>query len=462
MQLWKHQQEMADWFSKRQAGMFAADMGTGKSAAAIESVRGMNKVLICCPVAVGAAWEKQFRLFDPDRNVLILTRHSIKKRAEILKACRSTRMAVVINYEVVWNENMAPALMGTAWDAIILDESHRIKSATGRASRWLSNLAAKQPGARRLCLTGTPMPHSPLDIFGQFRFLDPRVFGTSFVRMRGRYADTHPMFPSKTIRWKNQAELAAKMDANSWRVTADEVLDLPDAIHETLPVSLTARAMKAYRQLERDCVAELESGNVVVGNALTKLLRLGQMTSGYVPVEREDGTTRLTLIDGMPAKAAALEEWMSDLPVNEPVVVFCRFSADIREVHAVCRRLGRTCGELSGGSSGLQAWQASETTVLAVQIASGGVGIDLTRACYAVYYSMTWSLGDYEQSLARLRRPGQTRCCRYYHIVAGKTVDEDIYKALRERKDVVESVVARLTKRILVESAEEASQEDDE
>lgn len=461
MELWKHQREMAEWFSQRQAGMFAADMGTGKSAAAIEAVRGMDKVLICCPVAVGSAWEKQFKLFDPDRNALILTRYPVKKRAELLRACLSKRMAAVINYEVIWMEDMAPAIMGTAWDAIILDESHRIKSATGRASRWLSNLASKQPAARRLCLTGTPMPHSPLDIFGQFRFLDPRIFGTSFVRMRSRYADTHPTFPSKTIRWKNQAELAAKIDANSWRVTADEVLDLPDVLHQTINVTLTPRAMTAYRQLERDCVAVLEKGQVLAANTLTKLLRLGQMTGGYAAISRDDGTAQLSLVDGLPAKAAALENWMADLPENEPVVIFCRFSADINEVHAVCRRLGRTSAELSGGNNGLKAWQECEAAVLAVQIQSGGVGIDLTRSCYAVYYSMSWSLGDYEQSLARLRRPGQTRCCRYYHLVADGTVDEDIYKALRERKDVVDSVVARLTKRIPVESGAATAMEDE-
>lgn len=452
MELWKHQQEMAQWMGQRQAGMFAADMGTGKSAAAIESIRGCDKVLICCPVAVGPAWEKQFGMFDPQRNVLLLTQYAVKKRAELIRACVSKRMVVVLNYEVVWMEAIAKTLVDVKWDAIVLDESHRIKAANGKASRWLAGLAAKHPTAKRLCLTGTPMPHSPLDLFGQFRFLDPRVFGTSHVRMRSRYADCDPIFPSKVRRWKNQTELAAKLDANSWRVTADEVLDLPEAIHETIPVQLTAKATRAYNELEKNCVAMLDKGEVIAVNTLTKLLRLGQMTGGYVPIPRADGRNQLTLVDGMPSKATALEEWMYDLPENEPIVVFCRFAADVAEVHAVARRLGRTSGELSGGRDDLKNWQDGHSTILSVQIASGGVGIDLTRAAYAVYYSMTWSLGDYEQSLARLRRPGQTRCCRYYHLVARGTVDEDIYKALRERKDVVESVVNRLTKRIPAES----------
>ena len=78
---------------------------------------------------------------------------------------------------------------------------------------------------------------------------------------------------------------------------------------------------------------------------------------------------------------------------------------------------------------------------------SGGVGIDLSRAAYAFYYSLGYSLGDYEQSLARLRRPGQTRCVRYYHLVCQGTVDEQVYAALRERRSVIEAVLQKLSSR---------------
>ena len=83
---------------------------------------------------------------------------------------------------------------------------------------------------------------------------------------------------------------------------------------------------------------------------------------------------------------------------------------------------------------------------------SGGVGIDCSRAAFAFYYSLGFSLGDYEQSLARLRRPGQTRMVRYYHLVAPGTVDEQVYAALRDRKHVIESVMTQLTKRTEVQA----------
>jgi SNF2 family DNA or RNA helicase len=113
----------------------------------------------------------------------------------------------------------------------------------------------------------------------------------------------------------------------------------------------------------------------------------------------------------------------------------------------VARELGREYAEVSGERKDLERWQRGDATILGVQIQSGGVGIDCSRACYAFYYSLTFSLGDYEQSLARLRRPGQTRCVRYYHLVATGTVDEQVYAALRARRNVIEAVLQNLSPR---------------
>jgi hypothetical protein len=113
----------------------------------------------------------------------------------------------------------------------------------------------------------------------------------------------------------------------------------------------------------------------------------------------------------------------------------------------MARRLGRTYAELSGEANDLATWQEGNATIIGVQIQSGGAGIDLSRSAYCFYFSLGFSLGDYEQSLARLRRPGQTRCVRYYHLVTQDTVDEQVYAALRERRSVVDAVLAKLSPR---------------
>ena len=423
---WRHQTESAAWAAERHAAMLALDMGTGKTFTALLSL-GLNG--------------------KPTTPVL-LHEGSNAKRAERLKQALLTAagktLVVVVNYDSVWRGELGKLIEATSWSAIVLDESHRIKSPGGKASRWLARLAAKHEHAKRLCLTGTPMPHSPLDLYGQCRFLDPSLLGTSFARMRARFAECDPRFPSKVRRWRNQEELSAKLDSISWRVTADEVLDLPDAIHETIPVELSPAVMRFYARLEAEMTAEIAAGTVTAANALTKLLRLAQATGGYC---RLDGGEGVVPIDGTPSKRMALQDRLEDLPVTEPVVVFCRFRSDLDDVAAAARELGREYAEVSGERKDLERWQAGDAVILGVQMQSGGVGIDCSRAAYAFYYSLGYSLGDYEQSLARLRRPGQTRCVRYYHLVCEGTVDEQVYAALRERRNVVESVLQKLSPR---------------
>lgn len=423
---WRHQSEAAAWAAERHAAMLALDMGTGKTFTALLSLGLDGRDMVPVMLHEGANVKRAEQL-----------------RQALLAACGRT-LVVVVNYDSVWRGDLGKLIESTPWAAIILDESHRIKSPGGRASRWLARLAAKHEHAKRLCLTGTPMPHSPLDLYGQFRFLDQQVFGTSYTRMRARYANCDTRFPSKVKSWKNQDELTGKLDAHSWRVTADEVLDLPPAIHETIPVELSPKVRRFYRQLEAEMTADIDAGTVTAVNALTKLLRLAQTTGGYC---RVDGTAGVTAIDGTPSKRLALQDRLEDLSETEPVVVFCRFSSDLDDVAAAARELGREYAEVSGERKDLERWQAGEATILGVQMQSGGVGIDLSRAAYAVYYSLGYSLGDYEQSLARLRRPGQTRCVRYYHLVCTGTVDEQVYAALRERRSVVEAVLQGLSSR---------------
>lgn len=427
MKPWEHQTSAADWSRARDASMLAMDMGTGKTLTAL--------------MATDFYWKKGVRFVG-------LCRGTNKKRAKDLAQALLTSgpTVVCVNYDSVWRGELAKAISGVHWQAIILDESHRIKSPSGKASRFLAGLAKKHARAKRLLLTGTPMPHSPLDLYGQFRFLDPSVFGTSYARMRARYAVTDRNFPSKVLEWMNQKELSEKLEANSWRVTSDEVLDLPDCIHETIPVDLRPKTKRVYAEIENEMVADIDAGVITASNALTKLLRLQQITSGYAAI---DGSVP-ALIDGTPEKILTLEDRISDLPKTEPIVVFCRFRHDLQEVEAMCRRMGRSYSEVSGAKKTLEQWQSGDTDVLGVQVQSGGTGIDLTRSAYCFYYSIGFSLGDYEQSLARILRPGQNRMVRYYHLCCTGTVDTRVYKALRDRKSVVESVLENLSSRVEV------------
>ncbi len=436
---WQHQREALAFVKDKPGSMLAMEMGTGKTKVAIDlmDTQDYRRVLIICPLSVVAGvWPGEFAKHSAAPwTVLPLARGSVKDKQAQAEAAllKSERAAVMINYESVWREPFGSWAKKQPWDLVVMDESHRCKTPGGVASRYCSRLSDRVP--QRLALTGTPMPHSPLDIYAQYRALDKAIYGTSYFRFKSRYAVMGGWNNQEIMGYQHQEEFQEKLYSIAYRVEAAGVLDLPPLLTVNRMCELGPKARKLYRTLERDFIADLEEGRITAVNALSQLLRLQQVTSGYARTEDD----RDVEVDT--TKADLLADLLEDMG-KEPVVVFARFKHDLEVVHRVARRLGRPSYEISGARKELSLWNEGGG-VLPVQIQSGGLGIDLTKARYAVYYRLGFSLGDYLQSRARLHRPGQERPVEIIHLIATQTVDEKVMAALAAREQVVESIMRR-------------------
>lgn len=423
-------------------------MGTGKTLMALTllSLWGARRSLVVCPLVVCDVWREQAEQHGfTDLEVVPLSRGSVARRLAKAQVAWSSgkRVLLVVNYESVWRKPLSQWLMKQQIDALICDEVHRAKAPQGAASKFLGRLA-DNACSRRLGLTGTPMPHGPLDVFAQYRVLKPSLFGWSFTRFRSQYAiiDSSPGFP-KLLGYRNLEQLGKRMSEVTYVV--GDVMGLEEPMHQRVLVDLNPKASRVYKQLDKELRADIEDGVVTsAANAMVRLLRLQQVTGGSAAVD-SDGATAAHRIDH--AKSDAVESLLTDMQAGEPVVVFCRFVADIDAVRESCAKLGISSSELSGHRKELDEWKAGKTQVLIAQVATGKEGIDLTRARYCIYYSLGYSLGDYEQSLKRVHRPGQTRRVSYYHLVARDTVDTMVYDALRRKKNVVEHVLDCMTEK---------------
>lgn len=450
--LWRHQTEALAFLASRyQDGHRAAalhiDMGGGKTRIVVEHVaqRGYRRVLVVCPKSVAPVWQAEIRRWWPRSDtpiVLDLSQGAISRRAQELGLYAGRpNMPVLIaitNYDAFWREPLRSAILRARFDLVVYDESHRLKTPGGKASLFAAYLRDRIP--HRLALTGTPMPHSPLDIYAQYRSLDVSVFGRSFAAFKARYAIMGGFEGRQVVAFQRLDELAAKVALLAYRVEPER-LDKPPATDAARYCYLEPQAARIYRELEEELVAEVEAGTVTAANALVKLLRLQQVTSGIV--RTEDGQEAQVST----AKREALAEVLDDLSPTEPVVVFCRFRSDLDTVHSVARALGRKSMEISGRRNELREWQEGKAPVLAVQMQAGALGVSMVRARYAVFYSLGYSLGDYQQARARLVRPGQARPVTFVHLLARGTVDEHVYQALEAKADVVEHVLRLLKPR---------------
>jgi len=423
------------------------EMGTGKSLTSVAIAarryqRGeIKRLLIVAPTSVCPVWPKEFEAAKIMYKIAVLEgpiQQRIKK-LESLSQWTDFLQVAVINYEATWR--MIDVLLAWKPDMVIADESQRIKNPSAQQSKAMHKLG--KIAKYKLILTGTPVQNAPLDFFSQYKFLDDSIFGTSYYAFRARYAVMGGYGGHEIIRYQNLDELIQKAHSIAFRVKKEEALDLPDQIDEYMYCELEPKARRIYEEIKEDSYTELENSEITVRNVLTRLLRLQQITGGYV--NTDDATQKQV----SRAKLEMLKEIVSDIvEASKKVVIFARFVAEIEAIRKLMDELkiqySWIAGEVPVKERGEKVRQFQEDpncTVFIAQIQTAGLGITLHAADTAIFYSVDFNYANYEQARARIHRIGQKNNCTYIHLLAKNTVDEHVMKALQKKEDMAKMVV---------------------
>lgn len=450
---WQHQEEAIEWAMGRgnAPALLHLGMGCGKTRIALEIMLRIMRErdrfigLVGCPKAVIAAWEKQGQLWAPELRVVAVAGSTPAKKKAVVEHAVADRSPLLLvgNYETLCRLQPIEKL---SYDVICWDEVHRLKAHNGKSSKWAGKLVGSNKTAKVLGLSGTMLADKPLGAWGVYRateWPECQTFGRSYALFKAHYATENPYVRGMVTGYRNQEEMAKKIDATTFhRKTEDVIKNLPEKTHTFVDCPLSPEEGRVLTELTKEFAAEVEGGTITPKNAMEGLLRMLQACNGFC---RFDDADDFSPIVQTPSKAIAFAELIEDVDQREPIVVFCRFRRDIEAVTAAAVKSGRTVSELSGKANQLADWQAGKTDVLVTQIASGGIGIDLTRSSLCVFYSVGHSLSEYLQAVARLYRPGQTRATRFYHMTATlrgvTTVDGMVYKALEEKRNVIDGII---------------------
>lgn len=426
------------------------EQGCGKSmtSVAIAGHRflhdGLKRVLVIAPTSVVPVWPREFNDyadFPFDVRPLTGTSKDKAKQLETWRPDPDTLQVAVVNYEATWRmeEALAKWIKG---GMIICDESQRIKTPNATQSKCIHKLG--KLARFRLILTGTPVSNSPLDFFSQYKFLDDSVFGSSYMAFKNRYALMGGFENKQVIAFRNMDELVRKAHSIAFRVSKAEALDLPAETTQPLFVELDKKTRTFYKELKKEAIAELQTGETITAQVvLTKLLRLAQITGGFVT----DEDKRIHRVGN--EKLQAFEETIDDLlAAGKKVVVFARFIAEIEAINKILEQKGIDFGFITGAVSQTERGEIVEKfqkdpncRVFVAQIQTAGLGITLTAADTAIFFSMDFSLANHEQAKARIHRIGQKNNVTYIYLLAKDTVDEKVFDALKAKKNVADSVV---------------------
>lgn len=425
--LWEHQktaQEKA--VEKQQFGIFM-DMGTGKSLVALSTVADINTTsnLIIAPKNALRVWEREHKKHtDESLPLFRVVEGTVEARAKRLWQqweWADHKGFILVNYATIDYKPMRNLLEHIQWDCIIADESHHIKAPHGSRSKFMFRLGKNV--RHKYLLSGTPLPNGPQDIFGQFRFMNPSIFGSSWTTFKQRYTRIDPAF-GDIVGYKNMSEFHRKLNNNSIRIT-DDVHDLPDVREVYRYSQLKQDAQQKHDQLWKrflDMQGDMEGDE---GRGL--IIRMSQLASGWNCLGDEPHLE-------CESKRELFHQTLLQFDKDEPIVVFATFHLDMDAIIAVCQQEDRSFVELSGRRDELESWQNGESSVLIVQIQAGAEGIDLTRASTAIFYSPTYNYGNYKQARKRVHRPGQDEQVTYIHLVAENTIEDDKMIPALERK----------------------------
>lgn len=398
-------------------------------------------MLIVAPLSILGVWEEEFGKFAAFPYALAVLSGSSAKKLDTLRHMTGDALqVVVVNYESAWR--MEKDLAAWRPDLIIADEGHKIKTHNIAASKAMHRLGAR--ASYRLLLTGTPVTNKAIDVFSQYKFLNPAIYGQSFYAFRNRYFDmTGYGNHTPVLRQSMEPELTERLHSIAYRATKAECLDLPETVDVIRQVDLEPAALRVYRQLVKESYAELSGGKEITSpNILARLLRLSQLTGGFLG---NDDTSAVEQVSA--AKLAALEDILDGATAEgKKLVIIARF---IPEIRAICKLLDKrglrfSCitGEVKDRDEQVSQFQNNPAVMAFVgQIATAGLGITLTAASTMVFYSLDYSMSNFEQAKARIHRVGQRHPCTYVYLTARGTVDEKVLAALKDKADLAKTLV---------------------
>ena len=437
----------------------------------------MYRMIVTCPRNVRSNWQREIGKFATTPGKVVVLRGSKLDRVKQLVEATKTEgdnewAAVICSYESI--ANTWDAIQMIPWDLGVADESHFIKS--HYAKRTAKMLELREICGCRAALTGTPIANTVTDLYTQLEWLGEGMSGFSTVKSFREYYSkyTNEANPNerRLIGYKNMPILQERLARVSIMFTKKEVNpDLPDKMYDVIEVQMQPKQREYYIMLMKELAVEIEAdlersknSHITVNNILTKLLRLNQITSGYIVADRqydlESGDLlnedRISFFDPNP-KMDQLMEILKAKGDKDKTIVWSCWVPVIKKIEELCKAEDIKVATYYGGTKDKARDEIErafnedpELKVLNGNPAAGGVGLNLPgyipdwegtskdhgcNANHTIFYACDWSM--LKRSQAEDRNHGNFRCrvpIRISDLCCPQTIDEEIRARVLDKK----------------------------
>jgi SNF2 family DNA or RNA helicase len=434
----QHQKETASFLTMHKRCFVLNEAGTGKTASAawaadyLMKIGKVKRVLIVCPLSImSSAWQADLFKTVMSRKVEVAYGNAKVRRAVV----GGDAEFVIINYDGI--EIVQDEILAAGFDLIICDEATNLKNTSTRRWKLLNKIV--KPDTRLWLMTGTPAAQSPVDAYGLAKLVCP----DKIPRTKGAWQDLtmQKLTQFKWIPKPKAKEIVHAALQPAIRFTKSECLDLPEVMYMTRDVNLTAQQLRYYEKLRNEMLFTAAGEEVTAINAATQLQKLLQISGGAVYTDESD-----VLEFDVSPRLRVLEEVLEQ--TENKALVFVPYRHTITVVKDFLDKKGIRAevinGDVSLGNRTdiFQRFQTSpDPKVLVIQPQSASHGVTLTAADNIVFWSPVMSVETYLQCIARIDRVGQKNKMTVWHL-QGSPIERKIYKALQEKKNLHEQLVA--------------------
>lgn len=329
----------------------------------------------------------------------------------------------------------AKALRSTDFDAIIVDESHRIKNRNAQCTQQIRYLKADV----KHIMTGSPFVNNPSDLWAQASFLDG-----SKVPGFWRFADHFCLYDEDLLERRGIKSVIGIQRGDElkdwlktfaiWRFKKDIFPDLPPKIRYQYTVDLNATQRRMYNEIKSELQTYDRDGVAFFSpNVLSALSRLRQITSATPKVRGRYWDDRH-------------ERWYYDIELTEPSSKLDAIMDVLREASGQCvvfythtdvgrllnvrlKAAGISCINMlqkdidDSRLEKVNSFQSGQAKVFHSTLALGSESITLTAADTVIFVDRAWTPKDNNQGEDRVHRPGQRLPTNVVDIFARATTD---------------------------------------
>ena len=424
MELFEYQKQGIEFLVSRQGGMLLDEQGLGKTIQALKACEKVDPqvLVIVCPAIMRGTWSHHVANLMPSNIQTIINSYEwyvkLDNYKTLIKSIKGKQVAVIV------------------------DESHYIKTPTSKRTKTVQHLLSLDNIVFKVLLSGTPVTRDVDDLYTQLKVFYPD-FCKSIFEYRKKYMRCiHSYFGDVYKGFKNEysrQEIIKYLKSCSLRRTKKSAgLNLPSIVRQPVYIDINKKVAKEslsildyatkvingvddYTLYKTD-LAEEASHIASIRKALG-VAKVPQVLQ-YVEHLLQSGITKLVLfgvhVDVVNLIYEALREKYKDIKTHR--IIGATTSTQREKI--------------------IKEFQELETPqILVANMVACGVGVTLTKSHTVVFAELDFTPSNIMQAEARVHRITQEHIVNSIFMIANESLDVKILNLIKSKIEIIKDVL---------------------